>query len=101
MLFAFFNARIAALAELAEAMNLTLAQFAELLPRLPFDDGKIAAAMNLTVRQIGNLRKAARDNLRRRLDGKAKRKSAAAETEIYTFIGEDEDGAAAASEFLN
>jgi hypothetical protein len=102
MLYTFFNTRIAALGELAEAMNLTKAQFAVLLPLLPFDDKKIAAVMNLTIKQIGNLRKAARDNLRRRLDGRAKRKSAAAEkTEIYTFTGEDEDGAATAGEFLN
>ncbi len=99
MLFSFFNARIAALNELAEAMNLTKAQFARLLPLLPFDDKKIAAAMNLTVKQIGNLRKAARDNLRRRLNGTARRKSAAAEMETFIFTGGDEDGAA--NEFLN
>ena len=101
MLYSFFNTKIAALDELAEAMNLNKAQFVRLLPQLPFDDKKIAAAMNLTVKQIGNLRKTARDNLRRRLDGKAKRKSAADATQIYTFIGDDEDGAALTNEFLN
>ncbi len=101
MLFAFFNTRIAALGELAEAMNLDKTQFAELLPQLPFDDRRIAAAMNLTVKQIGNLRKVARDNLRRRLDGKSKRNRAAKAAEIFNFTGEDENGAALSGEFLN
>lgn len=101
MLFSFFNARIAALDELAEAMNLDKTQFVKLLPQLPFDDKRIATAMNLTVKQIGNLRKVARDNLRRRLDGKAKRNRAAEITEIFNFTGEDESGTAITSEFLN
>lgn len=101
MLLMFFNARIAALAELAEALNLTAVQFAELLPHLPFDDRKIAAVMNLSVKQIGNLRKTARDNLRRRLDGKAQRKSAARAAEIFNFIADDLNDAATAGEFLN
>jgi hypothetical protein len=49
MLYTFFNTGLAALDELAEAMNLTKAQFALLLPLLPFDDKQIAAVMNLTV----------------------------------------------------
>jgi len=101
MLFSFFNTRIAALDELAEAMNLDKTQFVKLLPQLPFDDNRIAAAMNLTVKQIGNLRKVARDNLRRRLDGKAKRNRAAEVTEIFNFTGEDESGAVITGEFLN
>jgi hypothetical protein len=48
------------------------------------------------------LRKVARDICVAVWDGRAKRKSAAVEkTEIFTFIGEDEDGAAPAGEFLN
>jgi hypothetical protein len=101
MVLSFFNTRIAALDELAGAMNLTKAQFVKLLPQLPFEDKKIAAAMNLNVKQIGNLRKTARDNLRRRLDGKTRRAMKTEETEIYSFIGDDEDGAAMANEFLN
>ncbi|MCY7345407.1 MAG: hypothetical protein LH614_04230 [Pyrinomonadaceae bacterium] len=101
MLWSFFNARLAALDELAEAMNLTRTQFVKLLPQLPLDDKKIAAAMNLTVKRIGDLRKTARDNLHRRLDGKAQRKSAAETAEIFTFIGDDEDDAAMTGEFLN
>ncbi len=101
MLFSFFNTRIATLAELAEAMNLDKTQFVKLLPQLPFDDKRIAAAMNLTVKQIGNLRKVARDNLHRRLNGKAKRNRAAEETEIFNFTREDEIDAAIPGEFLN
>ena len=101
MLFSFFNARIADLDELAATINLDKTQFVKLLPQLPFDDKRIATAMNLTVKQIGNLRKVARDNLRRRLDGKAKRTRPAEETEIFNFISEDESGAVITSEFLN
>ena len=101
MLFSFFNTRIATLDELAEAMNLDKTQFIKLLPQLPFDDKRIATAMNLTVKQIGNLRKVARENLRRCLDGKAKRTRTAEEMEIFNFTGDDESGTAITSEFLN
>ena len=101
MLFSFFNTKIAALDELAEAMNLPKTQLVKTLPLLPFSDRKIAEAMNLTVKRIGDLRKTARDNLRRRLDGKARRKSAAETVENYTFIGDEDDGTATANEFLN
>ena len=101
MILSFFNTKIAALDELAGAMNLNKTQFVKLLPQLPFEDRKIAAAMSLSIKQIGNLRKTARDNLRRRLDGKAKRTMKTDAPEIYSFIGDDEDGAAIANEFLN
>jgi len=101
MLYAFFNTRIATLGEIAEAMNLDKVQFAKLLPHLPFDDRKIVAAMNLTGKQIGNLRKVARDNLRRRLDGKAKRYRAVETVPVFSFTAEDSGDAAIGSEFLN
>ena len=101
MLFAFFNMKIATLNELAAAMNLDKTQFANLLPQLPFDDKRIAAVMNLTVIQIRNLRKVARDNLRRRLDGKTKRKRTANRTEIFNFGDEDQNGTEIKSKFLN
>lgn len=101
MLLSFFNTRLAALVELAAAMNLTKAEFIKLLPHLPFDDKKIAGAMNLSVKQIGNLRKSARDSLRRRLEGKAKRKSKSEKAENYIFIVDDNDALMAKSEFIN
>lgn len=73
MLFMFFNARIASLREISEAMNLSLEDCAKVFPFLPFTDKAIAEKMNLTAKQVGNLRKVARENLRRRLAGKPKR----------------------------
>ena len=101
ILYWFFNTRVAELAELAEAMNLTRSQFVEMLPQLPLDDRRIAAAMNLTAKQIGNLRKVARDNLRRRLDGRARRNRAPEADLILNFAGENDGGVQAESEFLN
>ena len=80
MLFMIFNARIATLDEIAEAMNLSLEDFAKLLPLLPLEDKVIAERMNLTIKRIGDLRKAARENLLRRLAGKPKRQSRMSET---------------------
>jgi DNA-directed RNA polymerase specialized sigma24 family protein len=73
MLFVFYNAKIAALRELAGAMNLSPEECAKILPLLPLDDKTIAEKMGLTTKQVGNLRKIARENLRRRLAGKLKR----------------------------
>lgn len=73
MLFMFFNAKIATLREISEAMNLSLEDCAKVFPFLPFTDDIIAEKMNLTAKQVGNLRKVARENLRRRLAGKPKR----------------------------
>ena len=90
MLLMFFNARIASLKQIADAMNLTVEECVEILPRLPFDDRTIAEKMNLTEKQVGNLRKAARDNLRRRLAGKPKRRAPDKQNEAIN--DEDFDG---------
>lgn len=74
MLFMFFNAKIASLREISEAMNLNLEDCAKVFPFLPLEDKAIAEKMNLTAKQVSNLRKVARENLRRRLDGKPKRR---------------------------
>ena len=74
MLFQFFNLQIASLAEIAAAMNLSRAEFAAILPLLPLSDREIAAKINLTEKQVGNLRKVARENLERRIAGKPKRR---------------------------
>jgi hypothetical protein len=73
MLLMFFNAQIASLREIGEAMNLSPEECAKILPLLPLDDQTIAEKMNLTARQVANLRKVARENLRRRLEGKSQR----------------------------
>lgn len=73
MLFMFFNHKIASLREISEAMNLSLEDCAKVFPFLPLEDKAIAEKMNLTAKQVGNLRKVARENLRRRLAGKPKR----------------------------
>ena len=73
MLLMFFNAKIASLRKIGEAMNLSPQECAKILPLLPLNDQTIAEKMNLTARQVANLRKVARENLRRRLEGKSKR----------------------------
>ena len=73
MVSAFFHAGLASLDELAKAFELTTEEFKQLLPRLPLTDEEIAAQLQLTPQQVGNLRRVARDYLRRRLAGKAKR----------------------------
>lgn len=75
MLFMFFNLKIATLREISEAMNLSLEECANVFPFLPLEDKVIAERMNLTAKQVGNLRKVARENLRRRLAGKPKRQT--------------------------
>lgn len=95
MLFMFFNAQIASLKNIAEAMNLSVGECVKILPLLPFDDKTIAVKMNLTEKQIGNLRKAARDNLRRRLAGKPKLRSPIKKTDAQNEErknGKDFDG---------
>lgn len=74
MLFVFFNSRAASLRQIAEAMALTVDEFSLTLPLLPFDDKTIGDRMGLTAKQVANLRKVARENLRRRMDGKPKRR---------------------------
>jgi DNA-directed RNA polymerase specialized sigma24 family protein len=58
---------IASMAELAEALDITKAQFLELWPTLPRDDQWIASQLGVTRRQVINLRKCARERLARRL----------------------------------
>ena len=75
MLLMFFNLRIASLREISAAMNLSFDDCACVLPLLPMDDKTIAEKMKLTTKQVSNLRKVARENLRRRLAGKPKREN--------------------------
>lgn len=58
---------VASLAELAEALELSEAEFLELWPTLPRDDQWIASQLGVTRRQVINLRKCARERLARRL----------------------------------
>jgi len=74
MLFVFFNSRIAKLGDLAEALGLSPHECAGILPMLPLEDKVIAERMGITAKQVSNLRKVARENLRRRLAGKPSRK---------------------------
>ena len=75
MLLMFFNTKIASLHEIAGAMNLNFKDCAVILPQLPLTDKIIAEKMKLTAKQIANLRKVARENLRRRIQGIPKRNS--------------------------
>ncbi|HQX54674.1 MAG TPA: hypothetical protein PLP07_02010 [Pyrinomonadaceae bacterium] len=74
MLFVLFNSRIAKLGDLAEALGLSPQECAHILPLLPLEDKLIAERMGITAKQVSNLRKVARENLRRRLAGKPSRK---------------------------
>ena len=53
--------------EIAEALALTVEQFAELAKDLPLDDATIARHLDITRQQVINLRKSARERLARRL----------------------------------
>jgi DNA-directed RNA polymerase specialized sigma24 family protein len=68
-----FHGGLANGAELAGAFEITRREFYDLLPELPWTDEKIGALLKLEPQQVSNLRRAARDNLRRRLAGKQKR----------------------------
>lgn len=52
--------------QLAEILNMTPKQLAEIWPELPLEDAKIAEMLGLTRQQVINLRKAARNRLARR-----------------------------------
>ncbi|MBC7912064.1 MAG: hypothetical protein H7Y30_16270 [Pyrinomonadaceae bacterium] len=52
---------------IAEALSLTLEEFAELWAELPLDDNRIAALLGITRQQVINLRKSARERLARRV----------------------------------
>lgn len=58
--------------EIAEALALTLEQFAELAKDLPLDDATIARHLDITRQQVINLRKSARERLARRLKSRDK-----------------------------
>lgn len=58
---------VAAMAEVARALDLTEAALRELWPTLPRDDQWIAERLGVTRRQVINLRKCARERLARRL----------------------------------
>jgi len=58
----------ATLRALADAMGIPAQSFAELWPRLPLSDIEIAERMQITRQQVINLRKCARERLRRRME---------------------------------
>ncbi|MBC7910231.1 MAG: sigma-70 family RNA polymerase sigma factor, partial [Pyrinomonadaceae bacterium] len=60
-------ARLATPEAIAEALSLTLKEFAELWSELPLDDNRIAALLGITRQQVINLRKSARERLARRV----------------------------------
>jgi DNA-directed RNA polymerase specialized sigma24 family protein len=59
--------RIASLRQIAAALDMPAEELAALWHRLPLGDDEIAAGMNVTRRQVINLRKAARERLLRKL----------------------------------
>ncbi len=77
-----FESKIATLKEIGEQFEVSESEMAELLIALPFSDVKIATVLCISERatdfvknqKVSNLRKVARDNLKRRLEGKKKRK---------------------------
>lgn len=58
---------VATVAEIAEAVGLPQEALAVLWPSLPIDDLQIAAMLNLSRQQVINLRRSARERLRRRM----------------------------------
>lgn len=58
---------VAAMRQIADALEMTAAQLAELWQHLPLDDARIAARLQLTRQQVINLRKSARERLGRRM----------------------------------
>jgi DNA-directed RNA polymerase specialized sigma24 family protein len=60
---------VANLRQIANALEFSAEQFAELWPQLPLDDATIAELLELTRQQVINLRKSARERLARRLKG--------------------------------
>ena len=55
--------------QLAQALDLTVEEFAKLWNELPLEDNRIAEILGLTRQQVINLRKSARERLARRLKG--------------------------------
>ena len=66
----FLAAQVVTLPELVKVSGLTEQQCAEVWHRLPLSDREIGRILGLTEKQVSNLRKAARDRLRRRLQRK-------------------------------
>ena len=58
---------VATVREIADAVGIPPAEFAALWQELPLEDLRIAAILDVTRQQVINLRKAARDRLRRRM----------------------------------
>jgi RNA polymerase sigma factor (sigma-70 family) len=61
---------IASIRQVAEVLNISAEEFADLWGRLPLDDQTIAGRLGITRQQVINLRKSARERLRRRLEGR-------------------------------
>ncbi len=62
-------AGVASVRELAETLEMSAEEFAELWNELPLDDARIADLLGMTRQQIINARKSARERLARRLKG--------------------------------
>lgn len=60
---------VATFEELADVLELSVSDFEMLWARLPLDDASLAEFLGVTRQQVINLRRNARDRLRRRLDG--------------------------------
>jgi DNA-directed RNA polymerase specialized sigma24 family protein len=60
---------IATLRQLAETLEMSVEQFAEMWIELPLDDARIAKLLQLTRQQVINARKSARERLTRQLKG--------------------------------
>jgi RNA polymerase sigma factor (sigma-70 family) len=58
---------VATMRQMAEAMAMTIEEFANLWNELPIEDIRIAELLNITRQQVINLRKSARERLARRL----------------------------------
>ena len=58
---------VATISEIAEIIDLAPETFETLWPELPIEDSRIADLLDVTRQQVINLRKAARDRLRRRM----------------------------------
>jgi hypothetical protein len=63
----FVLARVATFAEVGHALGLAPDDFARLWPQLPLDDATIGSMIGKTRQQVINLRKSARDRLKRRI----------------------------------
>jgi RNA polymerase sigma factor (sigma-70 family) len=62
---------IASVRQIAEVLNTPAEEFAGLWSKLPLDDQTIAGRLGITRQQVINLRKSARERLRRRAEGRS------------------------------